>query len=465
MVFNSIPYLILLSLTFIFSRIFSNRLNILLFFSLVFFCYAGFLDVFIFILSVLINWFIINKVKKRKVSIYLGIIFNSSLLLFFKYKSFFIFNNLTSDSTLSIFSEFYPLGISFYCFQAIGYQIDLYKGLTKGAKNFKDFLLFKSFFPQLIAGPIVRAKNLIPKIEQIKNKKIKFRLLSFGLLLLCLGLIKKIVFADSLSIFVDQVFSHIPMSSSEAWIGASLYAFQIYFDFSGYSDLALGSAYLLGFRLPINFRSPYLSTTPSDFWKRWHISLSEWIKDYIYIPLGGSKKGFFQSSIVLIFTMTVAGIWHGGSINFLIWGILWGFYIVLGRVIKINKKFSLLIWPFHIAIVFMLWVLFRAENISQAFSYWKIMLGLRQNFSNITDNLNESLINSPSNPDLLMYFFLLIISMFIFHFIEALLTGKKFIYFLKRIRGLYLNSLLLTLIFLLVMIPDFNTNPFIYFRF
>ena len=167
MVFNSIPYLILLSLTFIFSRIFSNRLNILLFFSLVFFCYAGFLDVFIFILSVLINWFIINKVKKRKVSIYLGIIFNSSLLLFFKYKSFFIFNNLTSDSTLSIFSEFYPLGISFYCFQAIGYQIDLYKGLTKGAKNFKDFLLFKSFFPQLIAGPIVRAKNLIPKIEQI----------------------------------------------------------------------------------------------------------------------------------------------------------------------------------------------------------------------------------------------------------------------------------------------------------
>ena len=160
--------------------------------------------------------------------------------------------------------------------------------------------------------------------------------------------------------------------------------------------------------------------------------------------------------------MAVAGIWHGGSINFLIWGILWGLYIVLGRVIKINKKYSILIWPFHMAIVLMLWVVFRAESISQAFSFWKVMLGFGQDFS---ENLNESLINAPSNPDLFLYFWLMIITFFMFHILESFLRGKKLIFFLKKIRGLFINSLLLTLIFLLIMIPDFQTNPFIYFRF
>ncbi len=462
MLFNSIPYLLLLSFAFVFVRVFSNRKTLLLFFSLIFFCYAGFLDASIFISTVFINWLILQKSKTRKIGLQLSIFFNSSLLIFFKYKSFFLLNNFDSNSGLSFISEYYPLGISFYCFQAIGYQIDLYKGLTRGAKNLQEFLLFKSFFPQLIAGPIVRAKNLLPQIEKSNEYKIKFRLLNFGLCLLLLGLIKKVVFADSISIFVDEVFSHIPKTTQEAWIGASLYAFQVYFDFSGYSDLALGSAYLLGFRLPINFMMPYLSTSPSGFWKRWHISLSEWIKDYIYIPLGGSKKGFLQSSLILIITMAVAGIWHGGSINFLIWGILWGLYIVLGRVIKINKKYSILIWPFHIAIVFMLWVVFRSESISQAFSFWKVMLGFGQDFS---ENLNESLINAPSNPDLFLYFWLMIITFFMFHILESFLRGKKLIFFLKKIRGLFINSLLLTLIFLLIMIPDFQTNPFIYFRF
>ena len=461
MPFNSIPYILLFSLSFISIRVLRSKVSTLLFFSLIFFCYAGFFDFFIFILTVLVNWLILTTLNGRSIKLYLAIFFNTSLLLFFKYSNFFI-NNLVLNSGFNLLSDFYPLGISFYCFQSIGYQIDVYKGLTIGAKNFKDFLLFKSFFPQLIAGPIVRARTFIPQIRNFRNKKFKFRLLTFGFFLIFMGLFKKIVFADSISLFVDEVFRQIPRNANEAWIGALLYSFQVYFDFSGYSDIAIGSAYLLGFRLPKNFDTPYLSFTPSGFWKRWHISLSEWIKDYIYIPLGGSKKGFLRSSFILIFTMFIAGIWHGGKLNFLLWGICWGIYIVMGRLIKIDRKFSFLAWPLHIIFVIMLWVLFRANDISYAISYWKIMLGFGKN---VNLNLNSTLVNAVINPNLSSYFWTLIISFFGFHLLEYYFKGKRLILFLKNISSLYFDAFLTTLIYLLVLIPDFNTNPFIYFRF
>ena len=179
----------------------------------------------------------------------------------------------------------------------------------------------------------MRAKNLIPQIQKIiVTKKIKQKIVLYGFILISIGLIKKVLFADSLSLIVDDIFSTIPANAFIAWAGAFLFTFQIYLDFSGYSDIAIGSAYLLGIKLMQNFKTPYLSFNPRDFWKRWHISLSTWIRDYIYIPMGGSKNGIIESFIILVFAMTLAGVWHGANYTFILWGFIWGLYIFIYRV-------------------------------------------------------------------------------------------------------------------------------------
>ena len=287
MPFNSPAYILLVGLAIICLKFIKKPNNSLLLLSLLFLGFAGLRDTFIFLFTIFINWLLIKFVQERKLRLWLAIPFNIILLAFFKYKN--IFFNYGSFN-LPLISDYLPLGISFYCFQSIAYQVDLYKNLTKGAEDFKEFLLFKSFFPQLIAGPIVRANDLIPQLRNYNNNRKKLRLICFGLFLCFLGLTKKIVFADSISILIDQYFVSLPKTTIQAWLAAIMYSFQVYFDFSGYSDIAIGSAYLLDIRLPVNFKAPYLSSTPSDFWRRWHISLSTWIRDYLYIPLGGSSS-------------------------------------------------------------------------------------------------------------------------------------------------------------------------------
>ena len=457
MPFNSPAYILLLGLTYLAIRLSKKIVNVLILLSFVFLFFAGLKDTFIFFFTILFNWLLFKFVRDGKLRLWLSIPFNILLLSFFKYKNIlFEYENFSYPFV----TNYLPLGISFYCFQSIAYQVDIYRGLTKGAKNFKEFLLFKSFFPQLVAGPIVRANDLIPQFRNYtKSKK---RLILFGLFLCFLGLTKKIIFADSIAPLVDKYFITLPNTTTEAWLAALMYTFQVYFDFSGYSDIAIGSAYLLNIRLPVNFKTPYLSVNPSEFWRRWHISLSTWIRDYLYIPLGGSKGNFIRSSLVVVLTMGLAGLWHGVNVTFLLWGILWGFYICLGRIISLKKINHLYLWPLHFLIIVLLWVLFRAPNINYSFSYWSIMMGL--NVNNIND-FNTSLSNNLGNFSLTYFFVCNILLFFIFHYLEHKCSGKFFLKVLKKFNNLFFKIIFITLNILLVLIPVSNTNPFIYFRF
>jgi len=457
MPFNSPAYILLLGLTYLGIKFSKKVINVLILLSLIFLCFAGLKDTFIFLFIIILNWLLIKLVSDGKLRLRLSIPFNILLLVFFKYKNIFLGYE---NSYYPFLTDYLPLGISFYCFQSIAYQVDVYKGLTKGARNFREFLLFKSFFPQLIAGPIVRANDLIPQFrDYTKRKK---RLILFGLFLCFLGLTKKIIFSDSIAPLIDQYFIMLPNTTTEAWLAALMYTFQVYFDFSGYSDIAIGSAYLLNIRLPVNFKTPYLSVNPSEFWRRWHISLSNWIRDYIYIPLGGSRGNLIRSSLVVILTMALAGLWHGLNTNFFLWGILWGIYICFGRIPILKNVNYLFRWPLHFLIIVFLWVLFRAPSINYSLSYWAIMMGFKGN--NIYD-FNSSLSNNLGNFSLSYLFIGNLLFFFVFHFLEYKFSGKFFLKIIKKFNNLFFTTILITLNILLVLIPVTNTNPFIYFRF
>ena len=284
-----------------------------------------------------------------------------------------------------------------------------------------------------------------------------FYLLSFGFSLIILGLFKKVILADSIAPYVDEIFILGPENIVWAWLGAWLFGFQIYFDFSGYSDIAIGSAYLLGIRLPWNFRTPYLSAGPREFWQRWHITLSTWIRDYLYIPLGGRHKGVVRSGIIVIATMIIAGLWHGADVTFLIWGFLWGVYIYLGRLVNKNPIPRFFATIGNLTITTALWVLFRANDTAQALSYYKIMFGVKAGEKSPATFYEER------NMLLILISFSIILM--VFHIIENRLLSKNIYYQLKRFRGAFLNGLLIMLGFTILMLQQQVINPFIYFRF
>jgi alginate O-acetyltransferase complex protein AlgI len=457
--FNTPIYFTLLLITFLFLEYTKHKKLTLIISSIIFFMFAGYKDFTIFYITLLINWLILNLNISKKFKLLLLIVFNLSLLFVFKYFLFFA-NFFFNFNSIDFIIISLPVGISFYIFQLIGLHIDSFKRKSFELKgNFSEFIIFISFFPQLIAGPIMRANYLIPQIKRLINNKLnKKKLIIYGLLLILMGLIKKIIFADNLSLIVDDIFFEIPSDFLIAWAGAFLFTFQIYFDFSGYSDIAIGSAYILGLRLIKNFNLPYFSISPSDFWRRWHISLSTWIRDYIYIPLGGSKKNIFTSLIILLITMGLAGLWHGANSTFIIWGILWSFYIFLFRLIKIEMNNYIFIkWLFNFIIITFLWVIFRSDNIFFANDYIMTML----NFSNFYEVIVEHLNNINY---LLLYVFIMML-LFSTHFLERYFDNYKFILKLKTFNGFFLNSIIIILIFILTIMPSDNPNPFIYFKF
>jgi alginate O-acetyltransferase complex protein AlgI len=267
--------------------------------SIGFYAFAGFSDLILIASSIFANWIIVILFRRGVLRIVVAVVFNIGLLAFFKYR-WFLFGNEINQS-ITFISDILPLGISFYCFQILSYHVDCVRRTAPEADSARIFALFVSFFPQLIAGPIVRPNQLIPALGRIFSGHLpRLWMPTFGLSLCLVGLVKKIVFADSLAPLVDEIFFEQPANVAEAWLGAWLFTFQIYFDFSGYSDIALGSAYLLGIRLPVNFRTPYVSLSPREFWQRWHITLSNWIRDYVYLPLGGNGGGAFRQAIVLV---------------------------------------------------------------------------------------------------------------------------------------------------------------------
>jgi D-alanyl-lipoteichoic acid acyltransferase DltB (MBOAT superfamily) len=331
---------------------------------------------------------------KRKAYVALSVFINLSVLSFFKYSYFFadslntlfgseyqVFNflshwaNVLVGAKYDVTSIILPVGISFFTFQTISYTVDIYREKVGPVKNIVDFGFYVSFFPQLVAGPIVRAAEFIPQLYRKYN--LTKREFGHAVFLIINGLIKKVIISDFISLnFVDRVFgSPLSYSGFENLLATYGYSVQIYCDFSGYTDMAIGLALLLGFRLPINFNSPYKAVNITDFWHRWHISLSSWLRDYLYIPLGGSKKGVVRTYINLLITMLLGGLWHGANIRFVIWGGIHGASLALHKlwltIFPSTKKRSAL-WKrvlsafitFHI--VCLSWIFFRADSMDKA---------------------------------------------------------------------------------------------------
>ncbi len=269
-----------------------------------------------------------DRPTRRKLILLLSLCFNLGMLCFFKYFNFFVdsvnaFSGVGGPIIQTTLRVALPAGISFYTFQSMGYSIDVYRRDLKAARSYLDFAAFVSLFPQLIAGPIVRPRLLLPQLERsgpVDNSK-----LAGGLFLFACGLVKKVLIADRLAFFSDPILDALPQYGSlDVWAAMVGFSLQIYFDFSGYTDMARGLARMLGLEFSINFDSPYHATSPSDFWKRWHVSLSSWLRDYLYIPLGGNRIGPRRTSFNLMATMVLGGLWHGAGFNFLLWGAFHG---------------------------------------------------------------------------------------------------------------------------------------------
>lgn len=324
--------------------------------------------------SILINFLIGHWVAKLKSKPWLvfGITINLSLLGYFKYFHFILSN---FSHTLETHSILLPLAISFFTFQQIAYLVDLYQAKIQRS-NFLNYILFISFFPQLIAGPIVHYQEMMPQFMSKLLTRRRLQHLSIGLTIFCLGLFKKVVFADNIAPFENQVFAAseagMILTPVEAWLGALAYTFQLYFDFSGYSDMALGLARCFGIRLPLNFNSPYKATSITEFWRCWHMTLSRFLRDYLYIPLGGNRNGANRRYINLMITMVLGGLWHGAGWTYIAWGALHGLYLSINhiwqRTVSVGHHFIFKVMGFSLTFVSVVigWVFFRAETFSGA---------------------------------------------------------------------------------------------------
>ena len=330
-----------------------------------------------------------KRPKLKKLYLLTGILFSLSFLMYFKYSNFFLENigNLT-HSKFDALTLILPIGISFYTFQSISYLVDIYYGKFK-APSFSDYLMYMSFFPHLVAGPIVRARDFLPQLK--KETSLKKENINEAFYLISKGLIKKAIIADFIAQYSDIVFSQPDgFSGSEHLMATLCYTLQIFCDFSGYTDMAIGVALLLGFRLCVNFDSPYKSQNITVFWRRWHISLSSWLRDYIYIPMGGNRKGANMQALFLTLTMLIGGFWHGASWKFVFWGGAHGILLMIHKLFKryfpnkeVAKSFNIVAWALTFACVALLWIPFRAATMHDAwFMYTKIFSD--QSFSKIT---------------------------------------------------------------------------------
>ncbi|MBS1646061.1 MAG: MBOAT family protein [Bacteroidetes bacterium] len=474
MVFSSIVFLLyflpaFLIIYFLADKKYKNL--IILLFSVLFYSWGAPKFVFVLLATTFLDFHLVqwmDKVQKngtRKWMLALSVSVNVGLLFYFKYSNFFIENVNTllfafGAKDIQWTKLVLPIGISFYTFESITYVVDVYRRVHKPLSNFWDYQLYIILFPKLIAGPIVRYHDLADQItNRTKNDTIDAKLTGFYRF--TLGLSKKVLLANPMGQQADMIFSMpvTDISSYTAWIGILAYTFQIYFDFSGYSDMAIGLAKMMGFVFPENFNNPYISKSITEFWRRWHISLGAWMKNYLYIPLGGNRvasKGRLYLNLWLVFL--ASGLWHGASWCFVFWGAYHGFFLVIERFFlakvydKIHKLFSTSI---AFLIVLIGWVFFREEKLSNAFLYIKKMFSF--NVSSIVTLDNE------------FYFFLTLA--FLFSFFAYFKTGQKIqdaLYFhsypIKKHIVVFTGSILL-FVLCVASITSFGFNPFIYFRF
>ena len=472
MLFNSIEFLLFLPTVFVlywfvFNKNLKHQNLLILFSSYVFYGWWDYRFLSLIFLSTIVDYIIGLNIpkqdseKKQKLLLWCSVLFNLSVLGFFKYYNFFV------DSWIDLFSSvgyeiksiwtlniILPVGISFYTFQTMSYTIDIYR---KKLEPTKDFISFVSFFPQLVAGPIERASNLLPQILQ--KREFKYEQGVQGLRLILWGMFKKVVIADSLSPIVNEIFRDYELlNGGTLWLGSIYFAFQIYCDFSGYSDIAIGTSKLFGFELMSNFKFPYFSRNIGEFWRRWHISLSTWFRDYLYIPLGGSQEGKWKSIRNVFIIFLVSGFWHGANWTFIFWGLFHSILFLPSFIFKTNRKYktsiigekTILPTPkefVQVGITFILvtigWVFFRSETIGDSFNYLNHMI-----FDiSIPKKYRSELI-----------------SVVVFIFIEYLIRKDERLN-LKLFKNHLFNYILYAVILLFIISNFYEKSDFIYFQF
>lgn len=426
--------------------------------SLIFYGWGEYRFVFVMIISIFLNWIfgiLIDKYRNRsKILLTLILILDIGLIFVYKYLNFTI-DNLNSLFNISIIMKqiALPLGISFFTFQAVSYVIDVYKEKVNVQRNFIRLGLYISFFPQLIAGPIVRYDTIE---KEINDRKETFNDFSEGACRFIIGLGKKVIIANNIAIVADKAFELVNPSVSMSWIGIIAYTLQIFFDFSGYSDMAIGLGRMFGFHFLENFNYPYISKSISEFWRRWHISLGTWFKDYVYIPLGGNRVSKKRLFLNLFIVWSLTGLWHGANWTFILWGIMYFVLIAFEKFVNFEKKTSKLKIVNRIyTLLFIIigWVLFRSENMGQAGKYLMTMFGLSRNA--LWDNVAAVYIHE-----------------FYIYFILGILFS---IPWLKKIYVKYEKSKIFQLIYIIFIlflfllciayINENGYNPFIYFNF
>lgn len=451
-----------------------------LFWSVLFYAWGAPKFIFVLFCSIVVDFFLAKKIYQseiflKKKYLLISMVLNVGLLLYFKYSNFFIENANVLLENLGLTGVHWtnlalPIGISFFTFQKISYIVDIFRGKNTPLKKISDLALYIILFPQLIAGPIVRYSEIKDQLQnRIANENIDNRL--NGFFRFSIGLAKKMLIANQMSILADTIFN-IPagiLTMGQAWLGSLAYAFQIYFDFSGYSDMAIGLGLMMGFRFPENFNAPYISQSISEFWRRWHITLSNWMRDYLYIPIGGNRV---KSKVRLYFNLWVvfliSGFWHGAAWTFIAWGIFHGAFLILDRLFLL-RFYKMIGKPLSIIITFIItlvgWVIFRAETFSQAMSYIVIMFDF--------GNMNLAISTTRGTYDWFIEQRFIIIfgvaSFFSFlptiNFIEKNMNsffgtqGEKDFIFIKSILAIILLYICIT------EVISTGINPFIYYRF
>lgn len=472
MVFSSLIFLfIFLPFTLLFYFLTPNKYkNIPLFFSSIFFYTWGEGELVVLLLSSsIINYFLglyIEQTEKKKIGLIVALIINFAALGYYKYADFTLMNYNWLVDTLGLNSLgikelpniALPIGISFYTFQAVSYIVDVYNKKTSANKNYIDFATYLCMFPQLVAGPIVRYTDIE---SQFANRKPESATISTGVQRFILGLAKKVLIANTMAQIADEIFSSnlSEISSPMAWLGAIAYGMQIYFDFSGYSDMAIGLGKIFGYNFPENFDYPYISKNIKEFWRRWHISLSSWFRDYLYIPLGGNRVNKNRTYLNLFIVFFVTGLWHGASWNFIVWGLWHGAFLVIERVgfdKTLGKAHSCIQHLYTLLVVIIGWVIFRADNLTLAINYIVKMFSFDFNNNYYTQYAELMTINLFNTITLILA---IVFSFPCYKHIESF-TKKNNTYdwiFKVGVICLFLLSVL--------FINSSNYNPFIYFRF
>jgi len=459
MIFSSITFIyyflpVLLLVYFLVPKKYKNI--VLLIFSLIFYFLGEPIYILILILSGVLNYYFGGKISKsnnKKMWLVIAVIFNVGLLLFFKYTDFFILNiNNIFNANINYLYIIMPIGISFFTFQALGYVIDIYNGKIVVEKGLVNFLTYLTLFPQLVAGPIVRYSDIE---KDLKERQVNFDKFAMGIKRFIIGLSKKVLLANVLGEIIQKL---ILVDFVSSWLKPILFTLQIYFDFSGYSDMAIGLGLMFGFKFLENFNYPLIASSITDFWRRWHISLSSWFRDYVYIPLGGNKVSKFKwlRNIMIVWFLT--GFWHGASWNFIIWGLYFGIILIIEKLLlkKYLEKTKILKYIYSIIIIIIGFLIFNTTSVIEIMSSLKNMF-----FINKVEFITDLTIYHLKNNALLIIISIIMATPLLKN-IKIKLEKRKFKSIINVIEILgYMLLLVLTTSFLI----DASYNPFLYFRF